>query len=68
MTIIPLKMQSSLLEKVCSKPNSNLIGDDTMSFEEYLRYIKYIEVKDFEQFSFERQIEIEIEYANAYGM
>lgn len=39
-----------------------------MSFEEYLRYIKYIEVKDFEQFSFERQIEIEIEYANAYGM
>lgn len=39
-----------------------------MSFEEYLRYIKHIEVKDFEQFSIERKMELEIEYANAYGM
>ena len=39
-----------------------------MSFEEYLRYIKHIEIKDFEHLSIERQMELEYEYAIAYGM
>ena len=38
-----------------------------MSFEEYLRYIKRIEVKDFKKFSLERKMELEYEYEMAYG-